>query len=61
MTYNKEAAAVAAAIKDLAASQEKLDNFESYLSTHFKEWLEKYANTPCDFAAEIKSFSEMDI
>lgn len=60
MTYSKEAEMMAASIKKLAESPEHLANFESYLTSHFGTWLEKYANTPGDMAAEFKSFSEID-
>ena len=63
---NKEAQAKAAAdfvnaIKTIANKPENLDNLESYLSYHFSEWLEKYANTPEDMAAEMRKFSEMEV
>lgn len=61
----KEAQAKAAAdfvnaIKTMANKPENLDNFESYLCYHFAEWLEKYANTPEDMAAELREFAELD-
>ena len=61
----KEAQAKAAAdfvnaIKTIANKPENLDNLESYLSYHFSEWLEKYANTPEDMAAEMREFAEME-
>ena len=30
-----------------------------YLSQHFAEWLTKYARTPEELTAEMKSFAEM--
>ena len=48
------------AIKTIANKPENLDNLESYLSYHFAEWLEKYANTPEDMAAEMREFAEID-
>ena len=39
--YEKEARQVCAAIKKMAENENTLNNFESYLSFHFKEWLEK--------------------
>ena len=61
----KEAQAKAAAdfvnaIKTISNKPENLDNLESYLSYHFAEWLEKYANTPEDMAAEMREFSELE-
>ena len=55
----KAAADFANAIKTIANKPENLDNLESYLSYHFSEWLEKYANTPEDIAAEMLEFAEM--
>lgn len=49
------------AIKTIANKPENLDNLESYLSYHFAVWLEKYANTPEDMAAEMREFAEMEI
>lgn len=50
-----------AAIKTIANKPENLDNLKSYLSHHFSEWLEKYANTPDNIAAEMREFAEMEI
>lgn len=47
------------AIKTLAEKPANLDNLESYLSQHFDEWLTKYARTPEELTAEMKSFAEM--
>ena len=41
------------------ACQRHLDNLESYLSNHFSEWLDKYANTPEGITSELKEFSNM--
>lgn len=49
------------AIKRLAANQDNLDNFKSYLSRHFKTWLTMYANDPSSLATEMKHFAEMEI
>ena len=62
----KEAQAKAAAdfvnaIKTIANKPGNLDNLESYLSYHFTKWLEKYANTPEDMAAEMREFAEMEV
>lgn len=39
----------------------KPENLESYLSNHFGEWMNKYANTPENITAELKNFANMDI
>ena len=49
------------AIKTIAGKPENLDNLESYLSYHFAEWINKYANTPENITAELKSFADMDV
>ena len=56
----KAAADFVNAIKTIANKPENLDNLESYLCYHFAEWLEKYANTPEDMAAEMREFAELD-
>lgn len=57
--YEEEAMIFCNAIKDLAARQEALENLESYLSMHFKSWLEKYASTPADAADELERFARI--
>ena len=49
------------AIKTIATKPENLENLESYLSHHFPEWLQKYANTPETITAELRAFAEMEI
>ena len=57
--YEKEARRFCKAIKTLAENQSSLDNLESYLSSHFDEWLKKFANTPEDIACEMEEFSKI--
>lgn len=61
MKHEKTAAQFIAAIKTLAEKPENLANLENYLSYHFPEWLQKYANTPETLACEMISFAEMII
>jgi hypothetical protein len=49
------------AIRTIANKPENLENLEIYLSMHFIEWLEKFANTPETITAELKAFAEMEI
>ena len=49
------------AIKTIAGKPENLENLESYLSHHFAEWMNKYANTPENITAELKNFADMDV
>ena len=50
-----------AAIKEIAAKPENLDNLENYLSHHFTEWVKKWVNNPEDLATELKQFAEMEM
>lgn len=62
MTNNEQNAKIfIEAVKTIAAKPENLDNLECYLSHHFPEWMEKFANTPEKLAAELKHFAEMEI
>ena len=59
---NKESAEIFIdAIKELAAKPDNIDNLKSYLSRHFKKWLNVYANDPYSLAIEMKNFAEMEI
>ena len=59
--YTVEAAQFCDAIRELANKPENLQNLESYLEYHFDTWMEKYANTPEDIAAEMSEFARMEI
>lgn len=48
------------AIKTLAANRQNLENLENYLSYHFPEWMQKFANTPEKITAELIAFASMD-
>lgn len=61
MEHEKAAAQFCAAIQTLASKPENLENLEHYLSYHFAVWLEKYANTPENMAAEMREFANMII
>lgn len=61
MQYEKEAEIFVNAIRKLSINPENMENLESYLSRHFKAWLEKYADTPEEIAEEMKMFAEMEI
>lgn len=61
MTNRREAKNIINAIKTIAQKPENLDNLERYLSNHFQEWIDKYANTPEGLAFELKYFAEMEI
>ena len=49
------------ALRTIAGKPENLENLENYLSYHFAEWMNKYANTPENITAELKSFADMDV
>ena len=59
--FEKEAAIFCEAIKTIAAKPENLENFEAYLSIHFRQWLEWVGNSPENIAAELKCFAEEEI
>lgn len=61
MKYEKESEIFVNAIRKLSINPENMENLESYLSRHFKAWLEKYADTPEGIAGEMKAFAEMEI
>lgn len=62
---DKQAAAdFVAAVAEVARKPENLENLENlenYLSRHFSAWLEKYAGTPEDIAAEMQQFAQLEI
>ena len=59
--YTLESTQFCNAIRELASKPENLQNLESYLEWHFEVWLEKYASTPDDMAAEMSEFAQMEI
>ena len=58
--YEDLALAFGDAIKKLAADEDHLNNFLSYLTQHFPEWLRKYANTPEGLVSEFREFANMN-
>ncbi len=58
--YEDLALALGDAIKKLAADEDHLNNFISYLTQHFPEWLRKYANTPDGLVSEFREFANMN-
>lgn len=49
------------AVRTISNKPENLENLESYLSMHFAEWLEKFANAPGTITAEMRAFAEMEV
>ena len=49
------------AIQARASKPENLENLNSYLSFHFSEWVEKWANNPEGLAEEMKMFATMEV
>ena len=47
------------AIQKLAADEDHLNNFVSYLTHSFPEWLRTYANTPEGLVSEFREFANM--
>ena len=60
MKYENEAKRFAEAIRTLAKDEGALDNLECYLSMHFDIWLQKFANTPESFVAEMNNFAHIN-
>ena len=61
MEYDNLAERFIDAIAKLADNPKNLDNLERYLSHHFGEWIDKFANTPEGLTTEIEQFAKMDI
>ncbi len=61
MKCTEEAKIFVEAIREIASKPENLDNLECYLAYHFDKWLEKWASTPEELAAEMRSFAGMEI
>lgn len=57
--FEEEARIMAAAISEMATNVSALDNFESYLSRHFKSWLSRFAYDPESMAGEFKNFASI--
>ena len=58
--YREQAATVAAAILEMASNSSSLENFESYLSFCFGEWLEKWANDVVNICRATKNWNGCD-
>lgn len=61
MKYEAVAIQFIEAIKTIADKPENLANLETYLSYHFAEWLQKYANTPEALACEMQEFANTTV
>ena len=48
-------------IRKLAQNEDRLENFELYLSNHFSTWMKRHASTPEDMVFEMDSFANMEI
>lgn len=59
--YEQEAAEFCKAIKRLAENPDSLESLECYLSCHFQFWLDKFADTPENIAAELAAFAETEV
>ena len=60
-TYSIMAGEFVKAIKTISENPKNLENLELYLTYHFPEWLEKFANTPGGIVSELKAFAEMEV
>lgn len=50
-----------AAMVTLTKNEERLENFEYYLSLHFDVWLKKFASTPEGITSELTDFANIEI
>ncbi len=57
--FEKEAEIIKNAILAFAEDRAALENFEYYLSIHFREWLGCYVRTPGDMCEEFAEFAEL--
>ena len=58
--YEQLASEFISAIKAIANNLDNLENFESYLSLHFGEWMIKYAGDPEGITSELKIFAGIE-
>lgn len=59
--YEDLAIQLGQAINKLSRNQDNLNNFISYLTYNFPEWLKKFANTPEDLVSEFTNFANMNM
>lgn len=57
--YEDAARLFVRSIAEIASKPRHLDNLEAYLTHHFEEWLQKWANTPEGMAYEMKEFANL--
>ena len=57
--YEQLADALCNAIIKLAANDDALNNFGSYLAYHFPAWMEMYASYPEGLVSEFQTFANM--
>lgn len=49
------------ALKRFSENPETIENFSSYLDSHFLTWCEKWAKTPDGFIFELDQFSRVEV
>lgn len=59
--YEQTAKQFCEALRTIAGKPENLENLQLYLSLHFAEWMDQWANTPEALTSELQSFAEMEI
>lgn len=57
--YGELAGAMCDAIRKMARNESTLDNFESYLSSHFEDWLRMYCHSPEGLVDEFERFADI--
>lgn len=58
--YEELAMRFTGAMKSLAGNEDLLNNFCSYLTYHFPEWLEKYSRSPESLTDELELFASFE-
>ena len=61
MKCEKDSRDSSKAIQLLAENPARLENLKNYLSCHFSEWLEDWADTPQKIAGEMLDFSKIEV
>ena len=59
--FGESAKMLCDAIRKFADNPDAIDNFEYYLTRHFRSWLECWADTPEGMASEFKQFASIEV
>ncbi len=59
MNYDTQAERTIEALRKMLSNDFATGNFKMYLSNHYAEWLDKFANTPDGMATELEQFASI--